>query len=179
MVEAALHAERQGGEAALTCFGQVPQGGAERAPLQPLAPGVAVVQARPGQRPVPGVLLQAGALRHAGTNHPLLLLQLGCNAHSGFEIGVCRGKTAESIPVFVGEWMPERSFTPLPTAGCETQPLLENRDEISCLDSRGLPAKCIGLYHGFLVDYRDSNVEMKKNSVKLIGRAIIENFSVR
>lgn len=77
-----VHAEGQGGEAALTCFGQVPQGGAERAPFQPLAAGVAVIQARPGQAPVPGVLLQAGALRHAGPNHPLLLLQLGCNTHN-------------------------------------------------------------------------------------------------
>lgn len=99
MVEAALHAESQGGEAALTCFGQVPQGGAECAPLQPLAPGVAVIKACPGQGPVPGVLLQAGALRHTGTHHPLLLLQLGCNTHGDFYIGVRRDKTTQNIPV--------------------------------------------------------------------------------
>lgn len=78
-----------GSRAALTCFGQVPEGGAERAPLQPLAARVAVIQARPRQAPVPGVLLQAGALRHAGTHHPLLLLQLRCNTHGGFYIGGC------------------------------------------------------------------------------------------
>lgn len=101
MVEAAVHAEGQGGEAALTCFGQVPQGGAERAPLQPLAAGVAVIQARPGQAPVPGVLLQAGTLRHAGPNHPLLLLQLGCNTH-GRGIFNSGDESTQSIPVSVG-----------------------------------------------------------------------------
>lgn len=141
MVEAALHAESQGGEAALTCFGQVPQGGAQRAPLQPLAPRVAVVQARPGQGPVPRVLLQAGALGHAGTNHPLLLLQLGCNTHGDFAVGVCWDKTMGNVPVSVGEQMPERSFTPLPRAGCGTGPLLEKWDKFSCLDTQGTTSK--------------------------------------
>lgn len=112
MVEAALHAESQGGEAALTCFGQVPQGGAQRAPLQPLAPRVAVVQARPGQGPVPRVLLQAGALGHAGTNHPLLLLQLGCNTHGDFAVGVCWDKTMGNVPVSVGEQIAREELHP-------------------------------------------------------------------
>lgn len=61
-----------------TCFGEVSQGAAEGAPLQALSHGVGVVQTGAVHAPVAGFLLQAGALRHAGPHHPLLLLQLSC-----------------------------------------------------------------------------------------------------
>lgn len=59
-----------------TCFREVPQGAAQGAPLQALPHGVGVVQAGPVHGAVAGLLLQAGALGHAGPHHALLLLQL-------------------------------------------------------------------------------------------------------
>lgn len=65
-----------------TCFGEVSQGAAEGAPLQALSHGVGVVQTGAVHASIPGLLLQAGALRHAGPHHPLLLLQLSCGEES-------------------------------------------------------------------------------------------------
>ena len=64
---------------ALTRFREVAQGAAEGAALEPLASGVAVVQAGPAQRPAARLLLEAGALGHAGPHDALLLLQLRCD----------------------------------------------------------------------------------------------------
>jgi len=61
-----------------TCVGEVSQGAAEGAALQALAHGVRVVQAGAVHVAAAAVLLQAGALRHAGPHHALLLLQLRC-----------------------------------------------------------------------------------------------------
>lgn len=129
MVERQLCMQRggEGGEAALTCFGQVPQGGAERAPLQPLSAGVAVIQTRPGQAPVPRVLLQAGALRHAGTNHPLLLLQLGCNTHGAFFSWGLWGQNNPEHPCVCRGLRALSSFTPPETAGCASGLFLEKK----------------------------------------------------
>ena len=64
----------------ITCFGEVAQGAAEGAPLQPLPHGVGVVQAGTVHTAVTRLLLQARALGYAGPHHPLLLLQLRCGA---------------------------------------------------------------------------------------------------
>ena len=61
---------------ALTRFGEVPQGAAEGAALEALSTGVAVIQAGSAQRPVAGLLFEAGALGHAGPHDAFLLLEL-------------------------------------------------------------------------------------------------------
>lgn len=78
---------QQPGSLGSTCFGEVPQRAAEGAPLQPLPHGVGVVQAGAVHAAVACFLLEAGALRHAGPHHPLLLLQLSCGTRE--RGGVC------------------------------------------------------------------------------------------
>lgn len=72
-----------GANIGVTCFGEVSQGAAEGAPLQAFSHGVSVIQTGAVHAPVAGLLLQAGALRHAGPHHPLLLLQLRCGEEPG------------------------------------------------------------------------------------------------
>ena len=66
-----------------TCVGEVSQGAAEGAPFQPLPHGVGVVQTPAVHVAVARLLLQPGALRHAGPHHALLLLQLRCGGGCG------------------------------------------------------------------------------------------------
>lgn len=69
---------KTGANVGFTCFGEVSQGAAQGAPLQAFSHGVGVIQTGAVHAPVASLLLQAGALRHAGPHHPLLLLQLSC-----------------------------------------------------------------------------------------------------